>query len=49
MRGGSWNDNQNNARSAARNRNNPNNPNNDLGFRVLCASHIFRFLSRRSR
>jgi len=41
LRGGSWNNNQDNARSADRNRNNPNNRNNNIGFRVLCASHIF--------
>ena len=41
MRGGSWNNNQDNARSANRNRNNPNNRNDNIGFRVLCSSHIF--------
>jgi formylglycine-generating enzyme required for sulfatase activity len=38
LRGGSWNNNQDNARSANRNRNNPNNTNN-IGFRVA-SSHI---------
>jgi formylglycine-generating enzyme required for sulfatase activity len=47
LRGGSWNNNQDNARSANRNRNNPNNRNNNIGFRVLCSSHIFPFLPRR--
>jgi formylglycine-generating enzyme required for sulfatase activity len=37
LRGGSWNNNQNNARCAARNTNNPNNSNNNIGFRL--ASH----------
>jgi hypothetical protein len=35
LRGGSWNNNQNNARVADRNRNNPNNRNNNIGFRVV--------------
>jgi hypothetical protein len=35
LRGGSWNNNQINARAAYRNRNNPNNRNNNIGFRVL--------------
>jgi len=40
-RGGSWNNNQDNARCAYRNRNNPNNLNNNIGFRVVCArSHV---------
>jgi formylglycine-generating enzyme required for sulfatase activity len=39
VRGGSWNNNQDNARCAIRNRNNPNNSNNNIGFRVV--SHIF--------
>ncbi|MBK8174677.1 MAG: SUMF1/EgtB/PvdO family nonheme iron enzyme [Rhodospirillales bacterium] len=33
-RGGSWNNNSRNLRSAIRNRNNPDNRNNNLGFRV---------------
>lgn len=41
MRGGSWNNNENNVRCANRNNNNPNNENNDLGFRVVLASHGF--------
>ena len=39
LRGGSWNNNQNNARCANRNRNNPNNSNNNIGFRLI--SHDF--------
>ena len=38
MRGGSWNNNQDNARSAYRNNNTPDNRNNNLGFRVVCSS-----------
>jgi hypothetical protein len=38
LRGGSFNNNQDNARCAARNNNNPNNSNNNFGFRVV--SHI---------
>jgi len=34
LRGGSWNNNANNCRSANRNRNNPRNTNNNNGFRV---------------
>lgn len=36
-RGGSWNNNARNCRSANRNRNNPENRNNNLGFRVALA------------
>jgi len=43
LRGGSWNNNQNNARCSYRNRNKPNNRNNNNGFRVV-VSHIFPFL-----
>lgn len=35
MRGGSWINNENRLRCAARNRNNPNNRNNNIGFRVV--------------
>jgi formylglycine-generating enzyme required for sulfatase activity len=41
LRGGSWNNNRDNARCANRNRNNPNKRNNNIGFR--CAS-TFMFL-----
>jgi len=40
LRGGSWNNNQANARAAARNRNDIDNRNNDIGFRLLCSAHI---------
>lgn len=36
-RGGSWNNNAQNARAAIRNNNDPSNRNNDLGFR-LCST-----------
>jgi len=42
MRGGSWNNNWNNLRTANRNNNNPDNHNNNIGFR--CASSPTRFL-----
>jgi hypothetical protein len=45
LRGGAWNNNQNNARCANRNRNNPNNRNNNMGFRVV-VSHIFSLACR---
>jgi hypothetical protein len=35
LRGGSWNNNQRNARCAYRNRNIPDNFNNNIGFRVV--------------
>ncbi|QQS49624.1 MAG: SUMF1/EgtB/PvdO family nonheme iron enzyme [Acidobacteriota bacterium] len=35
LRGGSWNNNQDNARAVYRNNNNPNNRNNNIGFRVV--------------
>jgi hypothetical protein len=38
--GGSWNNNQTNARAAARNRNDIHNRNNAIGFRLLCSVHI---------
>jgi len=44
LRGGSWNNNQNNARVSIRNNNNPNNRNNNYGFRVVLAPHGFAFL-----
>jgi hypothetical protein len=40
LRGGSWINNQDNARADNRNNNHPNNRNNNIGFRVVCASHI---------
>ncbi|MBF0503161.1 MAG: SUMF1/EgtB/PvdO family nonheme iron enzyme [Candidatus Riflebacteria bacterium] len=40
-RGGSWNNNANNCRSANRNRNNPTNHRNNLGFRLLSTFHAY--------
>ncbi|MEM9216041.1 MAG: SUMF1/EgtB/PvdO family nonheme iron enzyme [Cyanobacteria bacterium P01_F01_bin.150] len=37
LRGGSWNNNPRNCRSANRNRNNADNRNNNFGFRVACS------------
>ncbi|MGJ3253255.1 MAG: SUMF1/EgtB/PvdO family nonheme iron enzyme [Elainellaceae cyanobacterium] len=37
LRGGSWNNNPRNCRSANRNRNNADNRNNNNGFRVVCS------------
>jgi hypothetical protein len=42
LRGGAFNNNENNVRCANRNRNNPNNRNNNIGFRVV-ASTFFKF------
>ncbi|GMV33067.1 MAG: hypothetical protein DYG85_13175 [Chloroflexi bacterium CFX1] len=39
LRGGSWNNNQNNARVSGRNNNHPNNEWNNYGFRVVFAPH----------
>jgi hypothetical protein len=36
LRGGSWNNNPRNCRSAYRNHNEPDNANNNVGFRVVC-------------
>lgn len=42
VRGGSWNNNSDNARCAYRNSNQPDNRNNNLGFRVVLRSaHVF--------
>jgi hypothetical protein len=38
LRGGSWNNNQRNARVENRNNNNPDNANNNIGFRLV--AHI---------
>jgi hypothetical protein len=38
LRGGSWNNNPRNCRSAYRNHNQPDNANNNVGFRVVCLS-----------
>ena len=37
-RGGSWNNNARNCRSANRNNNHPDNRNNNLGFRLACGA-----------
>jgi len=42
LRGGSWNNNPNNARAANRNRNNPDNWNNNVGVRCAKASQSAR-------
>jgi hypothetical protein len=49
VRGGSWNNNRDNARCAYRNDNDPDNRNNNLGFRVLCVSHIEQSFAPASR
>ena len=38
LRGGAFNNNQNNVRCAIRNRNNPNNRNNNIGFRLVLST-----------
>jgi hypothetical protein len=38
LRGGSWNNNANNARCANRNNNHPDNRNNNIGFRVAVST-----------
>ena len=40
LRGGSWNNNANNCRSANRNNNNPSNENNNNGFRLCCSAAL---------
>lgn len=40
LRGGSWNNNRNNARCSYRNRNEPDNFNNNNGFRVVCSTSL---------
>jgi hypothetical protein len=45
LRGGAFNNNENNARCAFRNNNNPNNRNNNIGFRLV-VSHIFSLACR---
>ena len=39
IRGGSWNNNAQNCRSANRNNNNPDNRNNNIGFRLASSPH----------
>ncbi|MDX1994379.1 MAG: SUMF1/EgtB/PvdO family nonheme iron enzyme [bacterium] len=47
LRGGSWNNNEDNLRSANRNRNNPDNRNNNNGFRCSrsCAHAVSRMFT----
>jgi hypothetical protein len=45
LRGGSWNNNDNNLRCSARNNNNPDNRNNNIGFRVVRAQSCPQNLS----
>jgi len=40
LRGGSWNNNRNNARCSYRNRNEPDNFNNNIGFRLVCSTSL---------
>ena len=40
LRGGSWNNNADNARAVQRNRNNPGNRNDNRGFRLVSSAHI---------
>ncbi|WP_369010372.1 hypothetical protein [Nostoc sp. CHAB 5836] len=48
LRGGSWNNNPENCRSANRNRNNPDNDNNN-GFRVVCGAAASALLCQSRR
>ena len=41
LRGGNWNNNDNNLRVANRNNNNPTNQNNNIGFRCVAAPGSF--------
>ncbi|MBS1787612.1 MAG: SUMF1/EgtB/PvdO family nonheme iron enzyme [Acidobacteria bacterium] len=47
VRGGSWNNNGNNCRSANRNNNDPGNRNNNIGFRVVVAASTLDCQNRR--
>jgi len=48
LRGGSWNNNPDNCRSAYRNNNNADNRNNNIGFRVACLARVL-FIVRTDR
>jgi len=48
-RGGSWNNNARNCRSANRNNNSPGNRNNNLGLRVSLARRIEEHIRRTGR
>jgi hypothetical protein len=41
LRGGSWNNNQRNARLSYRNRNQPDNFNNNIGLRLVVAPNFY--------
>ncbi len=43
IRGGSWNNNAQNCRSANRNNNSPGNRNNNVGFRLVSTRNTVRF------
>jgi hypothetical protein len=47
VRGGSWNNDQANARAAYRNNIHPDNRNNNVGVRLSCLAHILAPLQRR--
>jgi formylglycine-generating enzyme required for sulfatase activity len=47
LRGGSWNNNQRNARVSYRNNNQPDNFNNNIGFRLVVAPVFRKFLLAR--
>ena len=49
VRGGCWNNNPQNCRSADRNNNNPDNHNNNIGFRVVCEAASTLPIVRASR
>ena len=46
LRGGSWNNTNDNARAAYRNNNTPDNRNNNNGIRVVVAAHVLLSLLR---
>ena len=46
LRGGAWNNNDNNARSANRNNNQPDNRNNNIGFRCAQQSFYSMYVAR---
>ncbi len=48
LRGGSWNNNRNNARCSYRNRNEPDNFNNNIGFRLVCSTSLNRMPEMRN-
>lgn len=46
LRGGSWNNNENNLRCSGRNYNHPENRNNNVGFRVVCSQSCPRWAAQ---